>query len=324
MGNKRVFYACQGLSLDGRPLYGVQNLSIRTDHNTNVVENWGQLAISGVYADTPKANISFSRILGSGNPDTHKREGNGIYGPAITGSLTGICANHGRKLCVFFTADTEEGIGDNSVGNVVGFKDVSVNSISYSINVDGFLTEDVQMIAYHKMNDTGLCDFSSLDFINGSPPSGVKGVPIRRQHIQSFSVGEKAPSGAVITDLNITIPFNIQTVEEFGTAFSKHSNRYRYATFPIVSNYSVTALYQNTPEFDNYLFSESGIACDIIENLPQQENLSVSVCNNTMDIDLGHCILQSVDYGGGDTGGGNATLTYNYNCYNSGLITGND
>jgi hypothetical protein len=317
MGNKRVFYACQGLSLDGRPLYGVQNLSISTDHNTNVVENWGQLTISGVYADTPKSNISFSRILGSGNPD--ERQGGGIYGPAITGSLTGICTNHERQLCVFFTADTEEGIGESSVGNVIGFKDVSVDSISYSINVDGFLTEDVQMIAYHKMNDSGLCDFSALDFI----PSGIKGIPIRRQHIQSFSVGEKAPTGAVITDLNITIPFNIQTVEEFGTAFSRHSNRYRYATFPIVSNYSVTALYQNTPEFDNYLFSESGIACNIIENLPQEESLSVSVCSNTMGIDLGHCILQSVDYGGGDTGGGSATLTYNYNCYNSGLITGN-
>jgi hypothetical protein len=323
MGNKRVFYACQGLSLDGRPLYGVQNLSISTDHNINVVENWGQLAISGVYADTPKSNSGFSRILGSGNTDLI-RFGAGIYGPAITGSLTGICTNHERELCVFFTADTEEGIGASSVGNVIGFKDVSVDSISYSINVDGFLTEDVQMIAYHKTNDSGMCDFGSLDFIDGSPPSGIKGIPIRRQHIQSFSVGEKAPPSAIITDLNITIPFNIQTVEEFGTAFSRHSNRYRYATFPIVSTYSVTALYQNTPEFDNYLFSESGIACNIIENLPQEENLSVSVCSNTMDIDLGHCILQSVDYGGGDTAGGNATLTYNYYCYNSGLITGGD
>ena len=77
MGNKRVFYACQGLALDGEPLRGVQNVSVRTENNNHVVDEWGTHKIYNHYVDTPRSTISLSRIMTFGGH------------PVATGSITG-------------------------------------------------------------------------------------------------------------------------------------------------------------------------------------------------------------------------------------------
>lgn len=320
MGNKRVFYACQGLMLDGKPLYGVQSVSVRTEQNTNVVENWGSLHISGVAVDTPRSTITISRIIASPEGTGITPEGTGIYGGIVSGNLEAISENHSRQLCLFVSDDTQPGISESS-SNVrsISFKDSSINSLSYSISVDGFLTENTEIIAYNKEFNSSGCPVENMDFDN------IKGHPIQRQDISSFSFSNKVPSGA-IQDVTISIPFNIQTVDEFGTALSRHSQKYRYATFPIASTLSVTAIYQNTDRFDNYMFAEptgtNTTTCDNMPpDFPQMTGLNISTCGD-FGVSLSNCILQSIDYGGGDAGGGHATLTYDFVCYNSGIIHG--
>jgi len=328
MGNKRVFYACQGLMLDGKPLYGVQSVSVRTEQNTNVVENWGSLHISGVAVDTPRTTITISRIIAS--PGTGVPQGTGIYGGIDSGDLGSISENHSRRLCLFVSDDTQPGVSERTTDGVsqlsdntrvISFKDSSINSLSYNISVDGFLTENTEIIAYNKeFNPASGCPSKNMDF-----NKNIKGNPIQRQDISSFNFSNKVPSGA-IQDLTISIPFNIQTVDEFGTALSRHSKTYRYATFPIASTVSVTAIYQNTNRFDNYMFAEptgtNTTTCDEMPpDFPQMTGLNISTCSN-FGVSLSNCILQSIDYGGGDAGGGHATLTYDFVCYNSGIIHG--
>ena len=326
MGNKRVFYACQGLMLNGKPLYGVQNLSISTTQNTNVVENWGSLAISGVPVDTPRCNINISRTLAEADKDS-KSDAKGKYGPIETGSLEALATRHNHNLCVFFVKDTADGVNTEykkahprSDVKSIGFRDVSINSISYTINVDGFLQEDVEMIAFNKEYDpTGLCQIAEMDL--GEEDYTIMGNPIKREHFNSIELGEKVPDN-IIQSIDISIPFNIQTVDEFGTFVSRHSNRYRFPTLPIKSTLSATVIYQNTADFDNYMFRESGVLCGVKPtDFPKSTGLSISTCFD-FGVDLGNCILENIEYEGGDTSGGNATLTYQYSCYNSGNING--
>ena len=97
MGNKRVFYACQGLALDGEPLRGVQNVSVRTENNNHVVDEWGTHKIYSHYVDTPRSTISLSRIMTFG--------GHPVATGSITGSGNAITTNHGRKLCLYFVSE---------------------------------------------------------------------------------------------------------------------------------------------------------------------------------------------------------------------------
>ena len=311
MENKRVFYACQGLSYQGEPLRGVQNLSVRTENNTNPVENWGSLGISGVYADTPKTTITFSRVLSTGTI------------PIATGTLESISKKHNNQLCLFIVGDTSEGVNPTPPTGMPPFRNVffnnlSIDSLSYSINIDGFLTEDVTMIGYSKQNDHSECDITTMDFGAIHLPNDM---PIRRQHMSSVSRGTKAISHDSVQSLNVSIPFGIQTVEEFGVALSRDNERYRYPTLPIASTYSITAIYQNASGFDNYMFSHNDIGCTHTSGLAQKETLSFSTCNGGMAINFSNCILNDIDYGGGDVDGGNAELTYNYTCYNEGTIS---
>ena len=325
MGNKRVFYACQGLMLDGKPLYGVQNVSVRTEQNNNVVESWGSLNISGVAVDTPRSTITISRIIAS--PNSGVPQGGGIYGPIVSGKLQTISENHSRRLCLFVSDDTQPGISERATEGVsvandnvrsISFKDSSINSLSYSISVDGFLAENTEIIAYNKVHNGSGCPIGNMDF------GKIKGHPIQRQDINSLNFSDKVPSGA-IQDINISIPFNIQTVDEFGTALSRHSKGYRFPTLPITSTLSVAAIYQNTNRFDNYTFAEPTGTTSTCDNMPpdfpQVTGISFFACSG-FGVNLGNCILQSIDYGGGDAGGGNATLTYDFVCYNSGHIHG--
>jgi hypothetical protein len=319
MGNKRVFYACQGLMLDGKPLYGVQNVSVRTEQNTNVVENWGSLHISGVAVDTPRSTVTISRIIAS--PATGVPQGSGIYGSIVSGDLSAVATNHSSQLCLFVTNDTDPGVSDESTSvRNVSFKDCSINSLSYSINVDGYLTENTEIIAYNKVHNGSGCPIGSMDFKKNQAH------PIQRQDINSFDFSNKVTSSGAIQNISISIPFNIQTVDEFGTAMSRHSKGYRFPTLPIASTLSVSVIYQNTDRFDNYMFAEptGTTSCDYIPpDFPQVTGLSFSACGG-FGVSLGNCVLQSIDYEGGDVGGGNATLTYDFVCYNSGSIHGQE
>jgi len=310
MGNKRVFYACQGLALDGEPLRGVQNVSVRTDNNNHVVDEWGSHKIHNHYVDTPKSTISLSRIMTFGDH------------PIVTGSITGsgnsIATNHGRKLCLYFVSDTAESGVDSTAEspNYVFFRNVSVNSISYGMTTDGYLTEDVEFISYYKTYNSGECDISDMDILkkNVQEEDNYDGRPIKRENILSVTGG-----GDLIQSFNVNIPFNIQTVDEFGTAFSRDVKKYRYATYPIATSYSVTEIYQSGG-FDTIEFGQQKINCNDID-LPKKSVQTIVTCSGTgFYLELGNCNLESMEYGGGDTSGGNANMTYNYTCYNSGLL----
>ena len=58
-----------------------------------------------------------------------------------------------------------------------------------------------------------------------------------------------------------------------------------------------------------------------MNNNTEDRQIVIETCDSTK-IDIGSkCRLSAVNYGGGDAGGGNATVTYSYTTYNEFTVT---
>lgn len=126
---------------------------------------------------------------------------------------------------------------------------------------------------------------------------------------------------------NITVSANLnrENINELGF-FGPY---YKYTTFPIevTSEFelvSVSGDLIRANDFEIYDNDDNPIAgstCDINYSNTPNEEIIIKVCgatsNDALYIDLGdRNRLTSVNYTGGDTGGGNATVTYSYQTFN--------
>lgn len=126
---------------------------------------------------------------------------------------------------------------------------------------------------------------------------------------------------------NITVSANLnkENINELGF-FGPY---YKYTTFPVevTSEFelvSVSGDYINANDFeafDNEGNSMDNAGCDTVYSNTPDEEIVIKVCgpteNDSLYIDLGkRNKLTSVNYTGGDTGGGNATVTYSYQTFN--------
>jgi len=302
MGNKRVFYACQGLALNSAPLAGVQTLSVNTNNQTYFVDEFGSYDIHEIYSDTPAVSISFDRIMNTDMPFAY---------PEM--SFQDAIKKHDHELCLFIGDDTEEFVGS---GNplTVSFKYLSIESVSYNLDIDGNFNESIELIGYYK--EYGGCDSSgilSLPKVKENTQSVYK-----RQYISSWSVPSMG-SGELI-NLTIDTRFGINTVQEFAAPHNRFEKKYRYPTLPIVTTVSATTIYQKDPDIDGLFFYTSGEQC-ATTGITTKENLSFTLCNSGT-IYCDNCILKDTSYTGGGTGGDNVTITYNYECYNGFYISG--
>lgn len=128
---------------------------------------------------------------------------------------------------------------------------------------------------------------------------------------------------------NITVSANLnrENINELGF-FGPY---YKYTTFPIevTSEFelvSVSGDMINANDFEVYLDAENEVdistaTCNTNYSNTPNEEIVIKVCgatsNDALYLDLGtKNRLTSVNYTGGDTGGGNATVTYSYQTFN--------
>ena len=111
-----------------------------------------------------------------------------------------------------------------------------------------------------------------------------------------------------IQSISISTDFGQENIQELGRFGPYH----RYATFPI----------EVTAEFE--VVSASGDLVSVSGTAPNLSNRTIVIKDNAGTvIDLGEKNkLSSVSYSGGDTGGGNATVTYSYSNFNVLTVAG--
>ena len=327
---------------------GVQSVGITTTFNLEQVFELGQLSIYENLENVPDIEVTVERVLdgtilcyAAASPNSFKRA-DGTEVDDQGGLVAGANDRCDVHLAVY--SDTATKAGGAVPKSQVYMSGMYVSSVSYTVPVDGNATESVTLVGNSKAwlnHDTygwanaasaapgggtagdGLGD-TALGFGTDSPlATDSDGNLIGVQRRQEFDLANcKIPGdipgtsddGTIANAITGTIPdvhmqnwtmsadFGREQIFELGRKGPYH----RYVTFPV----------EITSEFE--VLSTSG---DLVGADEQQDNLTnrnilIALSDGTK-FDLGgKNKLQSVGYTGGDTGGGNVSMTFSYTTFN--------
>lgn len=297
MPNNRVFYASQGVSVGGTVVQGAQSVGITTNFNLEQAFQLGQLALYDNISLDPEVEITVSKVL-DGEDSIWKLS-------SSTGTSLIDNANDTTTVVVGIGSDTSSSLSSTSAITCTG---MFVSSVSYTFPVDGNLTEEISFVGNAKSLSGSV-----------SAPATTTNTVLRRQNVNI--AGSTIPTevtGKNITNITISADLGRETMYKLGSLAPFH----RFVNFPL----EVTCEFEvSATDLDGVAVNLPSAACSGLA--PNDRSIVIEVCDGTgasaYSFDLGtKCKLTSVNYSGGDTGGGNATVTYSYSTYNELDITG--
>lgn len=297
MPNNRIFYASQGVSVGGTTVQGAQSVGITTNFNLEQAFQLGQLAIYDNIALDPNVEITVSKVL-DGSDTIWKLS-------STTGTSLIENANDTTSIVVGVGSDTAATLTSTSAITCTG---MFVSSLTYTMPVDGNLTEEITFVGNSKALTGSV-----------SAPANTSTSVLRRQNVNIS--GSTLPSEVAsknITNISVSADLGRENMYKLGSLKPFH----RFVNFPL----------EVTTEFEVSATGLDDVAVDIPEvecsGMAQTEQeIVIQLCdaesNPTYTFDMGvKNQLSNVSYTGGDTGGGNATITYSYVTYNELEITG--
>lgn len=355
MANNRIYYAIQQVTLgtgeDVAAAHGVQSVGVTTNFNLEQVFELGQLAIYQNVENIPEIEVTLNKVL-DGYPLLYvmaTENGSGVGGtPATSPTIAGRQNARVDVVLSIYPDDEVSATGDSV--SAMSCPGMYVSSVSYTFPVDGNFTEDLTLVGNNKvwLDSPVTGEFDT----NSDLPLATQGVN-RRQHLdmsacrfptQIPGIGNDGinslvgnGSGHEVHFQNITVSTDLgrETINELGTFAPYH----RYVTFPVevTSEFEVLAI-----EGDGIYASESGYyaadsladaaagiydvatpedtGCGVVRFNLIDQTIYLKTCEGTK-IHLGNKNkLTSVNYTGGDTGGGNVTVTYSYSNFNDFIV----
>jgi hypothetical protein len=231
---------------------------------------------------------------------------NTIYKLATGGGSLISNANDQCNIVVGVGSDTASALSGTSAIEMTG---MYVTSVSYTLPVDGNFTEEVSFVGDNKSVSTGVV----------TAPTATGNTVLRRQHYKSDSTLPVEVSGQNVTNITINADLGRETMFRLGQFGPFH----RFVNFPleVTCEFEVSATGIDTVEVSQDVTCTGG-------NLPAIQPILINLCDpsdgtTSYSFDLGSSNrLTSVNYQGGDTGGGNATITFSYTTYNELTISG--
>ena len=355
MANNRIYYAIQqvalGESVTKDVAHGVQSVGVTTNFNLEQVFELGQLAIYQNVENIPEIEVTLNKVL-DGYPLLYvmaTENGSGVGGTNATSPTIAGRQNARVDVELSIYPDDEVSATGSSV-SVMACSGMYVSSVSYTFPVDGNFTEDVTLVGNEKvwLSSPATGDFDG----NDDEPLATQGVN-RRQHLDMTScrfptqipgIGSNGinelignGSGHEVHFQNITVSTDLgrETINELGTFAPYH----RYVTFPVevtaefevlaIEGDGINASEQGYYVADSLAAAASGdydvatasdTGCDNVRFNLIDQTIYLQTCEGTK-IHLGNKNkLTSVNYTGGDTGGGNVTVTYSYSNFNDFVV----
>lgn len=358
MPNNRIFYAIQAVKVKPcqlttgsaynygaeRVLKGIQSVGITTTFNLDPVYQLGQLDLYDQVEEVPDIEVTMTKVLDGRQT---------IYNACIDGSgAAGSSNGIGLTQISDRRADFALGIwSDTSINTPVQVTGVSgvittagvqqyllcsgmyVSQVSYNLTSDGNFTEDVTLVGnsakWGGASAGGITGFSS----------GIQSGELRTVHRRWSLDLEKSTlptgtgggigGGAPLTDIHInSVTLSCSLGREAINQLASRAPYYRYINFPVevTSEFEVTAVSGSQVNGDDFT-TLSGCTASAAKNL-ETKTIKIKLCdingtNTGYLFDLGDKNkLTSSNYTGGDTGGGNATVSYSYQTYNAFSVSG--
>ena len=323
--NQRIFYACQAVAVAPRGtgtvtsshiVHGLQSVGMTSTFTLEQIFEMGQLAIYENVEEVADIEVTLEKVI-----DGYKL----IFDLATSGACKTDLVAASKARSDVYVAVFDDGLS-NGTGvprNICMNSGMFVSSVSYSYSVDGNATESVTLVGNDRFwNGTTAGVVAAPNSIwTGNPSSNLDGedVPksgvVRRVNVdlEGSTLPAEVKSqmnddpvglggGYHIQSITVSTDFGQENIQELGR-FGPYT---RYATFPI----------EVTSEFE--VIATSGDLVNVSGNAPNLIDRAITIKDTAGTVlNLGtKNKLTSVSYSGGDTGGGNATITYSYSNYN--------
>lgn len=348
--NNRIFYACQAVAI-GRyqvgtnpviatpaevlsPVHGVQSVGINTSFNLEQAFELGQISIYENIEGLPDVEVTLEKILDGYALIYHMATSGVVTASPPTNSLVARAKERCNVALGIYSDDKEAVSGLAPVE--VFMSGMYVSSLSYTFPVDGNCTESVTLVGNSKgwfktagpqtNSWTQNATIAAGLRFNEDSPRASGGIQRREDVMMASSIMPKAIYGvntvattgnnwdnttlrprAHIQNITISTDLGREDILELG----HKEPYYRSATFPV----------EVTSEFE--VIAVSG---DFINAYANGDNTTTQqikiVLRDGTTFDLGdENRLSSVNYTGGDAGGGNVSITYSFSTYNDLTIT---
>lgn len=336
MANNRVFYACQSVQVAGpsgtnaaantafTTIQGLQSVGINTNFNLEPIYQMGQLDLYENFEDIPEVEVSLNKVL-DGMPT--------IYSMAMgTGDISAVAENR-CSVRLTIHSDTASDAGGAAIAACL-IEPAYVQSVNYSFPSDGNFTEDITIVGNNKSwldlssNQPSATDIGAGMRPAADNPNSGAGI-IRRQMLDlgrskfpnSGTVAEGAtpadasvitnsggiPTASKIQSVSMSMDLGREEIFSLGSRLPYT----RFVNFPVEVTCEIETV-AATGDMVGAVESESSCANP---KALMDKQIKVMLCDGS-SFDLGKkCKLQTVNYEGGDTGGGNATATYSYLTY---------
>lgn len=326
--NDRIFYACQAVVIQAptgtavsntNVVRGLQSVGMSSNFTLDQVFEIGQLEIYENIEDIADVEVTLEKVI-DGEPL--------IFNLASNGACKSDLVTAAKARCDVYLAIYDDATS-NATGvarNVCWNSGMYTSSVSYSYSVDGNATESVTLVGNDKFwnsdeNQT-LTDAASQYTLTGTdtgfdgtdtPNSGV----VRRVDVD-LSASTLPPiveeqRGDLAGDNNLHVQ-SISVSADFGQENLLELGRFgpyaKFTSFPIevTSEFEVIAT-------SGDLKSVSGAG----ENLTNDPITIKDSAGTVLTLGTNNK-LSSISYSGGDTGGGNATISYSFTNFNSLLV----
>lgn len=346
MPNKRIFYACQAVALarDGggtlTEAHGVQSAQVNTSFELRPINEYGQLETYENIENIPNVEVTLEKHLDGYAP---------LLTLATIGAPDATLTGRSAQKCIFYLSvfdDTTSFASGVPVG-ALWCSGMYWSASSFTFPVDGDATESLTLLGNHK-KWFSTASQTPFDGVTGFGPtvdsprsiSGSGGIVQREDLMFIYNdVNFASPdqNGMVVSNKGCVLPADLPGIGpsgmnlKVGGDFNCHLQDisvscdvgrdeifeqgrkipfHRYITFPVTVTCDIGVLLTST---DNISATEDGGENGAAVGSNLRENTIKLVTREGLFLDLGvKNKLSSVNYTGGDTGGGNVIAQYSY------------
>jgi len=334
MPNNRIFYACHAVAISKtghanadtpqfEVMKGVQSVGITTNFTLEQIFQLGQVQIYSNEEQLAAVEVTIEKVI-----DGEKL----LYLQAVgeAGKTNIVSASNSRcdvYLAIF--PDSVASISGATRDHTLMCSGTVVSNVSYNYSVDGNATESITLMGNNKFWDAATYGvigvspntlFGNFGGATANPMDGtdvpISGV-VRKQRFSILnsvippevcSQGGTVVGASGIQSISVSADMNREDQLQLGT----YGPYNKYASFP----------FEVTTEFE--VIATNGDLIAISGQGVTSQNRTIILRDQAGTVlNMGtKNRLTSTAYSGGDTGGGNATITYSYSTYSDFTVQG--